>query len=208
MQPTLLPLFPLPVVLFPGAPLPLHIFEERYQQMFAEVLRSNSEFGVVLAQDKGIVSTGCTALVERVVERYADGRLDLIASGRRRFEIQALDQELAYLRGEVRFFDDEDDAPVAEETRSRVLELAHEMARLQPPETPPVWTARQVSFQVAQLLTDLNVRQVLLANRSENDRLRQLAELLPSLVTKLGFTQHIQTVAPQNGHAKHNVSFE
>ena len=67
MQGELLPLFPLQVVLFPRTPLPLHIFEERYKQMIADVQRNSAEFGVVLAGEKGIVNTGCTATVEKVI---------------------------------------------------------------------------------------------------------------------------------------------
>jgi Lon protease-like protein len=107
MQHELLPLFPLQVVLFPRTLLPLHIFEERYKEMIGDAIRGNTEFGVVLAGEKGIANTGCTAIVDRVVERRDDGRIDLISAGRRRFEIQSLDQEKAYLRGAVEFFDDE-----------------------------------------------------------------------------------------------------
>src|ERR1700686_5363777 len=67
MQDGLLPLFPLQVVLLPGSQLPLHIFEERYKEMIGEVLRDKLEFGVVLASEKGIVNTGCTASVDRVL---------------------------------------------------------------------------------------------------------------------------------------------
>src|SRR5439155_16695042 len=82
-----LPLFPLHVVLLPEAELPLHIFEDRYKEMIAEVLRDKIEFGVVLANERGIVNTGCTAVIERVLREYPDGRLDILALGRRRFEI-------------------------------------------------------------------------------------------------------------------------
>ena len=71
----LLPLFPLQVVLFPGAELPLHIFEDRYKEMIGEALREKTEFGVVLASEKGIVNTGCTATVDRVLSEYS-GRAD------------------------------------------------------------------------------------------------------------------------------------
>ena len=60
-----MPLFPLQVVLFPRTALPLHIFEERYKPMIGDVLRGNSEFGVVQAGEKGIVNTGCTATIEK-----------------------------------------------------------------------------------------------------------------------------------------------
>ena len=52
----LLPLFPLPnVVLFPGVPLPLHIFEPRYREMVREALRTDKTFAIVLAKDKGLL---------------------------------------------------------------------------------------------------------------------------------------------------------
>ena len=85
MQEELLPLFPLQVVLFPRTTLPLHIFEERYKQMVADVMRGKAEFGVVLAGEKGIVNTGCTASIEKVVKTYPDGRMDLLTVGRRRW---------------------------------------------------------------------------------------------------------------------------
>ena len=108
MQQELLPLFPLQLVLLPGAGLPLHIFEERYKEMIGEAINDGTEFGIVLASEKGIVNTGCTAVVQRVVNRYDDGRMDIIARGRRRFEILLLNEEKNYLRGAVEFFDDED----------------------------------------------------------------------------------------------------
>ena len=64
----LLPLFPLRVVVFPRTPLPLHIFEERYKEMVGDAIRANSEFGIVLAKDDGIVNAGCTVVVEEGAE--------------------------------------------------------------------------------------------------------------------------------------------
>ena len=69
--------------------------------------RATHEFGVVLAGEKGIVNTGCTATVEKVIKKYPDGRMDLISIGRRRFEIILLNDEKPYLRGAVEYFDDE-----------------------------------------------------------------------------------------------------
>ena len=112
MQDGLLPLFPLQVVLLPGSQLPLHIFEDRYKEMIGEVLRDKLEFGVVLASEKGIVNTGCTATVDRVLREYPDGRLDILTRGRRRFEILLLNDERSFLRGAVEFFDDDDADPI------------------------------------------------------------------------------------------------
>src|ERR1035441_1824149 len=108
MSTRLLPLFPLHVVVFPRTRLPLHIFEDRYKEMVGDALRENSEFGIVLAKDDGIVNAGCTVVVEKVLKNYPDGKMDILTCGRRRFELVMLDEEKEYLRGEVQFFDDED----------------------------------------------------------------------------------------------------
>ena len=203
MQQDLLPLFPLQVVLFPRTTLPLHIFEDRYKEMIAEVLRGKSEFGVVLSGEKGIVNTGCTASVERVVKKYADGRLDLLTLGRRRFEIMMLNDEKSYLRGVVDFFDDDESEPIPPDVRKRVMEAYNEIRDLEPAEAPdPQMADPQLSFQLAQLVPDLDFRQLMLATRSEADRMRRLAEFFPSYSSRRRQTQHARTVASQNGHAK------
>src|SRR5690349_6356407 len=111
MQDGLLPLFPLQVVLLPGSQLPLQIFEDRYKEMIGEVLRVKLEFGVVLASEKGIVNTACTATVDRVLREYPDGRLDILTRSRRRFEVLLLHDERCFLRGAVEYFDDVEPDP-------------------------------------------------------------------------------------------------
>src|ERR1700679_2226974 len=105
-----MPLFPLQAVLLPGAELPLHIFEDRYKEMIREVLRERIEFGVVLGSEKGLLNTGCTATVDKLIREYPDGRMDILATGRRRFEILRLNEDRPFLRGAIEFFDD-DEAP-------------------------------------------------------------------------------------------------
>src|SRR6266851_4120458 len=178
MQEELLPLFPLQVVLFPRTALPLHIFEERYKQMIGEVLRGKTEFGVVQAGENSVVNMGCTASIEEVLKKYPDGRMDVLTVGRRRFEIMMLNDEKPYLRGAVEFFDDETSEPIAPEVQMRVLEAyndirAHESDQDQ---QAPEMTDPQLSFQLAQVVSDLEFRQVLLATRSEADRMRRLAD--------------------------------
>src|SRR4051812_31340685 len=99
-----LPLFPLQLVALPGNAIPLHIFEERYREMVGEAEASNSEFGIVLAKDGGIVNAGCTVVVESVLQRYPDGRFDVLTRGQRRFRLLSLNEDKAYLRGEVEYF--------------------------------------------------------------------------------------------------------
>src|SRR5213082_477318 len=101
MQAKLLPLFPLQVVVVPRTHLPLHIFEERYKEMVGDAIRDASEFGIVLAKENGILNAGCTVMVEKVLEMYPDGRMDILTRGQRRFEIVSLNEEKDYLQAEV-----------------------------------------------------------------------------------------------------------
>jgi Lon protease-like protein len=202
-----LPLFPLHVVLLPDAELPLHIFEDRYKEMIAEVLRDKIEFGVVLANEQGIVSTGCTAVIERVLREYPDGRLDILTVGRRRFEIVGLNEERSFLRGSVEYFDDEDpgkpDESVTEEDfRARAIAGYNELRALTSDAPLPSSNAYdpRLSFRLARPVQDLSLRQTLLAARSEAERLRSLAEFLPAFVIRQRRIERVKQVAPRNGH--------
>jgi Lon protease-like protein len=197
MQPGLLPLFPLQVVLLPGAELPLHIFEERYKEMIAEVIRDRLEFGVILANEKGIVNTGCTALIDKVLREYPDGRLDIIARGRRRFEIMRINDERPFLCASVEFFDDEEDTPIAPEIRQRAIDGYNEMSKEAIDLDMP-----QLSFRLAQPVADLGFRQSILISRSEADRMRQLADFFPIHNLRQKRIQHVKDVAPRNGHGR------
>ena len=74
----LLPLFPLPLVLFPRTSLTLHIFEERYKEMIQDCLRKHSEFGVLFAYQDSVENIGCTASISQVMRRYPDGQMDIL----------------------------------------------------------------------------------------------------------------------------------
>ena len=150
----LIPLFPLHVVVFPRTRLPLHIFEERYKELVSDAIRDGSEFGVVLAQENGLVNTGCTVLVEKVLEMYPDGRMDVLTRGQRRFEILELNQEKAFLQAEVRFFDDDDIAAVPAELREAALAHYRALEGLRAGGGEPDLNDPQLSFQPAQSLPD------------------------------------------------------
>src|SRR6266446_4171809 len=78
MRPERIPLFPLNVVLLPGAELPLHIFEPRYREMVKTCLEEKSEFGMLLSLPKGLARVGCTAEIKAVVQRYQEGHMDYL----------------------------------------------------------------------------------------------------------------------------------
>lgn len=95
-----LPLFPLGSVLYPGLVLPLHIFEERYQQLVADLLAGPEprQFGVIAIRHgretgfdgvSALYATGCTAVLQRV-ERHDDGQYELLTVGAERFKLLGL----------------------------------------------------------------------------------------------------------------------
>lgn len=199
-----MPLFPLETVLFPRTPLPLHIFEDRYKEMMREIIDAQGEFGVVQSGEKGIVNMGCTAMVEKVLRSYPDGRLDLLAVGRRRFEILSLDDERSFLRGAVEYYDDEEFAPCEDGIRRKVLQGFNEMVDLAIPQSyqHPELSDPQLSFQLAQSIPDLKLRQTLLATRSECERMQHIARFFEKWLPEQRLTAHIRSIAPLNGHGK------
>ena len=195
----MLPLFPLSVVLLPHTNLPLHIFEDRYKEMIGEAIGGHTEFGVVLATGNGIVNTGCTAIVQEVLQKHSDGRMDIMTIGVRRYEIISLNEDKSYLRGVVEFFDDLEGA-APRELRQRALEawrVAGDGAEPAPDEEAP-----QLSFLLAHPIEDLAFRQQLLASRSETDRLKRLVEFFPTWRARQQYAQQVREAAPHNGHAR------
>jgi Lon protease-like protein len=203
MSTQLLPLFPLHVVVFPRTHLPLHIFEERYKEMVGTAVRQNSEFGIVLAKDDGIVNAGCTVIVEKVLKTFPDGKMDVLTCGRRRFDVVMLDEEKDYLRGEVQFFDDDDaNEPAPLEAQHAALTQYKKLLEsrvLQPPTPEPNLDDPQLSFQLAQGLPDLDFLNTLLRARSEAQRLRELSEFLAQFVPRQRHITRVRQVAPRNG---------
>lgn len=202
MPSRLLPLFPLQVVVFPRTHLPLHIFEERYKEMVGLALRDNTEFGIVLAKEDGIVNSGCTVIIEKVLKNYADGQMDILTCGRRRFEVVMLNEEKEYLRGEVEFFDDEDAEPAPLEMQHMALTQYKNLLEsgvMQPPIPEPNLEDPQLSFQLAQGLQDLDFLNTLLRTRSEKQRLRELNEFLSGYIPRQRHIARVREVAPRNG---------
>ena len=198
----LLPLFPLEVVLLPGTPLPLHIFEPRYKEMIGECRTNRAAFGVVRAVEDGIVEVGCTAEVMTVTKEYADGRLDLIAEGRSCFEVLALNHERSFLRAEVLLVPDEPGAPSPEE-KARAIEVHREILSLAGA-VQDISSAdpATLSFHLAgSLPLDLDFKQKLLAMRTESDRIPALAVYLEGILPNLRRAARAREKAGGNGHA-------
>ncbi len=200
-MPSLIPLFPLDVVLLPSAPLPLHIFEPRYKEMIAECLAQNRIFGVVRALDQGLAEVGCTAEIITVVKEYPDGRLDLVAEGRNRFEIVAVNQDRTFLQGEVLMIEDEPGAPPQEDA-ARAAQLHSELLAIAGAKQDlSAADPALLSFYLAgSLPLDLDFKQKLLSLRSEADRLSILITYLESLIPDLHRAARAREKAGGNGH--------
>lgn len=207
MPSRLIPLFPLNVVVFPRTQLPLHIFEDRYKEMVGDAIRDSSEFGIVLAKDDGIVNAGCTVAVEKVLQMYPDGRLDILTEGKRRFEVQSLNEDKSFLQGEVTFFDDEEFAPVPAELRQSALDNYQELSRLSNARehSSPNLSDPQLSFQLAQAVPDLDFLNGMLRQRSENGRLKQFNNFLADYIPRQRTIERMKQLAPTNGFGGKHV---
>ena len=201
----LLPLFPLDVVLMPGAALPLHIFEPRYRKMVGDAIENGTEFGVLLMRDGDLAPVGTTALVEEVTKRYEDGRFDVETRGVRRFRVHGLDQREDYLRGKIEYFDDEQELPVSREEAESLYLLTVEAAALASAQTPKGLDPEDPypSFRSAAALPlDLAFKQQVLTCRSERQRLAQLSAYLKTWIEKAHVVTKAKALAGQNGHVR------
>lgn len=184
-----IPIFPLDTVLFPGAPLSLHIFEPRYKDMIRDCHAADHEpvFGVVYARREGLAVTGCIARIARILKRYPDGRLDILTHGEQRCEILALDESLSYLQANVRLLDDDTGAApraLREQAVAAHFELLERAGETEP--LPQIDLDRPISFHlVPNLPLTLPVQQAFLSLETDHERtamlLRIYEELLPPL---------------------------
>jgi Lon protease-like protein len=200
---TLLPLFPLDLVLLPGTPLPLHIFEPRYREMVSECLDRSHHFGVIRGQEQELADVGCTAEILTVTKKYPDGRMDIVTEGRKRFEVMQLNQERSFLQAEVLYLHDGPDIPSQDEI-AQAVKLHGEIMTLagaEPEKTSEINEA-VVSFHLAgSLPLDLDFKQALLAMKSESERLRAVISFFETILPSMRRTVHVRRKAGGNGHA-------
>jgi Lon protease-like protein len=202
-----LPLFPLGAVLFPGAPLPLHIFERRYRTLIEELLERTDdvrEFGVVAIRSglevgahgvESLYQVGCTAELLRV-QPFSDGRFEVLSRGARRFRIRHIHppQDDIADRADVEFLEE---SPTA-----RTPELAAGAARLfhryrravlhaqglagDDPFPLPEDPVRCSNVIAAAMVLDLTDRQRLLEAGTVDDRLTLTTEFLRRETAMIG----------------------
>jgi|RhiMetdeSRZDD1v2_1073273.scaffolds.fasta_scaffold25660_5 Lon protease-like protein len=206
-----LPLFPLDVVLFPDMILPLHIFEERYKEMIGECVQNRIPFGLLYAHDESMEDVGCQAEVTKVLKKYQDGRMDILTLGRQRFQVIYFDNEKSYLRGIVEpYFDSESVEPPSEEDAQQMLRAYQNVYRLlnksdsEPIEDKPPYQG--LSFKIASVLNLNNsLKQQILVERSERNRVDTLVKYLADLIPRLEQAERAARQAGSNGNLFKNL---
>jgi Lon protease-like protein len=203
MRPERIPLFPLNVVLLPGAELPLHIFEPRYREMVKTCLEGKSEFGMLLSLPKGLARVGCTAEIKAVVQRYDDGRMDILTAGRAPFRVVELFQGDPLLEGQVDYLDDRENPgdPRVQRQLVELFEACHTLIFDDYPKNLEGAQAEELSYLVAATLPmDLLWKQQILELRSEADRQERLVAYLREWAAHLQNKGALRKRAAGNGH--------
>jgi len=198
-----LPIFELPVVILPGELLPLHIFEERYVRMIGHCLETTEPFGIVFRDDEGTAHRiGCTARVTEVLERFDDGRLNIVVTGEQPFRVLERFEEPDYPAGEVEPISAQDEPPeedpeAADMARQAFAELVKQVSG-DPPEDFDV-EAEDAYGIAARVELPVETKQALLEQRAESERMRMLGNALRALVDAVARSSEIAERAKMNG---------
>ena len=193
-------LFPLGIVLLPTEQIPLHIFEDRYQELIGECLADEQEFGLVFADEDGLREIGTRAAVTEVLDQFDDGRLNVVVEGRERFRLVELTEGRSFQTGLVEPIEDEPDAADPKDSE-HALELFHRLVELTGAEVPePRLDAEQLSFELAGRFEFApELKQNLLQLTSERARMHLLAELLTGAAAAVEREREIAERAHGNG---------
>jgi ATP-dependent Lon protease len=220
-----LPLFPLPLVLFPGVPMPLHIFEERYRQMLADVRAGNNLFGLSYFDLNTATNTrpplghvGCAAEVVEA-QLLPDGRSNILTVGLIRYRlVEYVELSEPYLVGRVEFFEDEpEDEAVLLERARQVAKLFTRIARAVRnlnddraalPELPDAEPERLSFLVAAAMELDAEAKQGLLELRSSAERLERISNLLSQVVGNYEERARTHKLAKGNGHGGKHLNHD
>jgi len=220
-----LPLFPLPVVLFPGMPMPLHIFEPRYRKMLADIRAGENLFGLSYfdssSSDKDIPPAGHIGCVAEVTETQAlpDGRSNILTVGVMRYRVTSyIERGDPYLVARVEYFEDEDDDEGRlSETSREVAEMFMRVAKAirvlndERGNLPDITDTepQKLSFLVAAAMEiESETKQELLELRSTYKRLRRLRDMLKRVISNYEERARLHSLAKGNGHGGKKIEIE
>jgi len=220
-----LPVFPLPVVLFPSVPLPLHIFEPRYRQMLLDIRVTNNLFGVSYFDPSTATNAvppvghvGCVAEVTET-QSFADGRSNILTLGVVRYRIESyVERDEPYLVAQLSYFEDneeDEDALVGptKEVAEAFTRIAQAVRTINDERTslPDISDTepQRLSFLVAAAMEiEADVKQELLEMRSTFERLERLRSMLSLAVKGYEERARIHELAKGNGHGGRKIEIE
>ena len=206
---TIIPIFPLGLVLLPQMSLPLHIFEDRYKQMMNTCLADDRVFGIVYFSGNRFETKGCTARIINILKRYDDGRMDIITKGENRFNINELFEKRPYLEGRVEFFDDQPPENSELETSQKLartcIQLLQQINAMTGQYTDGDFNERLDAKTVSFLAAACDgfshqEKQRFLEMTLTVKRLQKAAQALERLAHRLSITQEIERIIGGNGN--------
>ena len=220
-----LPLFPLPVVLFPGVPLPLHIFEPRYRQMLTDVRASNNFFGLSYFDSSSATTdlppaghVGCVAEITET-QLLPDGRSNILTIGLIRYRVEGyVDRGEPYLVARISFFEDQEESEeLLTESSRQVAETFTRIARAvriindERASLPDISDTepQRLSFLVAAAIEiDAELKQELLELQSTSERLQRLSDMLSRAVSSYEERARVHELAKRNGHSGKRIEID
>lgn len=196
-------LFPLDLVLLPGEQRPLHVFEPRYKELIGECLDEETEFGLVLADEEGMREVGTRAAVVEVLERFDDGRLNVVIEGGERFQLLELTDGRSFTTAEVDAIDDDGEDPTDDE-RARCLRAYERVVAAAAADLTELdLEGASLAFQIgARIDLGTTVKQDLLELRSERQRVIRLAPLLDRAAEAVRRERSVRERAASNGRVE------
>ena len=179
-----IPLFPLNMVVLPFEEVPLHIFEPRYKRMIEDSIENNTPFGIVLNNNGNIDSIGCSLDVTKVIKHYETGEYDLIATGKKCFQIIDKVKEKELWVGDIEYME----APIVEDDKllkkvqNKYLEL---LIKLGKEENFDVYINRKISFQfLIGISLPVELKRSILLLENETERLLYIDDLFNKVLSQ------------------------
>lgn len=198
-----IPVFPLNLVLFPGEELNLHIFEPRYRELISDSVESNSVFGIPTVSNGRLLKVGTSASVKQVVKKYADGRMDIVVEGNRRFDIQTVYSPMAghlYDGASVQWLDNETTSDT--DKQQKMMQLIRKVYQSLQVQKPGLTDRSDLStFEVGHYIgLSLEQEYELLCIESENKRQDYIIDFLETIIPTMSTVDRLRERVAMNGH--------
>lgn len=199
-------LFPLNTIVFPLSAIPLHIFEERYKLLVNECWKTRAPFVINLSYNEKLYDIGCMVLIADIMQKYEDGRMDILVVGTHRVKIQNfISGEKPYYLANVEILSDIDNSIDTEKLKNVVEMFNNITNKLKNPEIKPIifeeLNKENPSFQIAPKAgLTIEQKQKLMEIRSENERLNFLQKHLGVIDKIIDEAEIVNTIIKNDGY--------